>query len=237
MRSDGSAAPRALLLYRDLQARDCCVEVPREGGFLGRRQECVVRSTHPQVESWHAQLFPLSRGWHIRDRSAAGGTFVNEERVEERRLRHDDVIRCGTLQVRYVEPERGPNNAAGGPEAAAVEPTEVLRRQRPGAGAVLLALGGPALAAGGDSLLGGGVRAGWTAVAALVLAGALLRVRFRPSAAALGSVVLLQLAAGAALLLRPAETCAGTGRLFGNLVLCAMMVLWLGGGLREGRRS
>lgn len=40
--------------------------------------------------------------WLVEDLGSAAGTFVNGVRVEKQALDHADVVRCGTLQVRFV---------------------------------------------------------------------------------------------------------------------------------------
>src|SRR5262249_50854919 len=37
------------------------------------------------------------------DLGSSNGTFVNEARIQKQALNHADVVRCGTLQVRFVE--------------------------------------------------------------------------------------------------------------------------------------
>ena len=52
--------------------------------------------------------------WVVEDLGSSNGTFVNEVRVQKQALNHADVVRCGTLQVRFVETA----DAAAGRRAA-----------------------------------------------------------------------------------------------------------------------
>ena len=49
---------------------------------------------------------------------SSNGTFVNEVRVQKQALNHADVVRCGTLQVRFVETADAARSAAATRQAA-----------------------------------------------------------------------------------------------------------------------
>src|SRR6185312_7717440 len=52
--------------------------------------------------------------WIVEDLGSSNGTFVNEVRVQKQALNHADVVRCGTLQVRFVETADAVSPATGG---------------------------------------------------------------------------------------------------------------------------
>src|SRR5262249_12358149 len=52
--------------------------------------------------------------WMVEDLGSSNGTFVNEVRVQKQALNHADVVRCGTLQVRFVETADAQQPAATG---------------------------------------------------------------------------------------------------------------------------
>ena len=63
---------------------------------IGRRTESDLRVTGNDVSREHAELERDGNGgWLLRDRGSRCGTFVNDEPVTERVLRHGDQIRLG----------------------------------------------------------------------------------------------------------------------------------------------
>ena len=94
----------ANLLYRDLLGRDAVVALPEGEALLGRAAGAVVRSDDHTVSRQHASITYNAGAWFVEDLSTPNGTFVNDQRVLQRQiLMNGDLIRCGSLQVRYVE--------------------------------------------------------------------------------------------------------------------------------------
>jgi pSer/pThr/pTyr-binding forkhead associated (FHA) protein len=96
---------RARLLYRDAQGRDSAADLVAEGSFVGRAQDCVVRTDDAMVSRRNCKLSLDGDRWYVEDLASSNGTFVNEKRIQRQPLEHADIIRCGTLQVRFVEME------------------------------------------------------------------------------------------------------------------------------------
>jgi len=101
---------RGRLLYRDAQGRDSAADLVIEGSFVGRAAECVVRTDDAMVSRRNCRIFREAGTWNVEDLGSSNGTFVNEQRVQTQALRHADIIRCGTLQVRFVEIEDLPSD-------------------------------------------------------------------------------------------------------------------------------
>ena len=114
----------AKLLYRDAQGRDAAVDLPEVGAFLGRAVECIVRTDDALVSRRNCKISVLSGRWYVEDLGSANGTYINERRIQRDGLSHGDVIRCGSLQVRFVEV------ADAAPQRVTVPPA---RRSVPGA--------------------------------------------------------------------------------------------------------
>jgi pSer/pThr/pTyr-binding forkhead associated (FHA) protein len=93
----------AKLLYRDGNGRDASIDIIPEGVFLGRGADCAVRTDDAMVSRKNCKIALTSGRWMVEDLGSSNGTFVNEVRVQKQALNHADVVRCGTLQVRFVE--------------------------------------------------------------------------------------------------------------------------------------
>ena len=93
----------AKLLYRDAQGRDAAVDLPDGGAFLGRAVDCIVRTDDAMVSRRNCKISIQGGRWNVEDLNSANGTFINERRIQRDMLSHGDVIRCGSLQVRFVE--------------------------------------------------------------------------------------------------------------------------------------
>lgn len=91
------------LLYRDGNGRDASVDIAADGCFLGRGADCAVRTDDAMVSRKNCKIAFAGGRWVVEDLGSSNGTFVNEVRVQKQALNHADVVRCGTLQVRFVE--------------------------------------------------------------------------------------------------------------------------------------
>jgi chromosome segregation ATPase len=90
-------------LYRDGNGRDASIDIVPEGAFLGRGADCVVRTDDAMVSRKNCKIAFAGGRWVVEDLGSSNGTFVNEVRIQKQALNHADVVRCGTLQVRFVE--------------------------------------------------------------------------------------------------------------------------------------
>jgi pSer/pThr/pTyr-binding forkhead associated (FHA) protein len=113
----------AKLLYRDAQGRDASVDVVPDGAFLGRAADCVVRTDDAMVSRKNCKISFSGGRWVVEDLGSSNGTFVNEVRVQKQILNHADVVRCGTLQVRFVEVAEQP--MAQKPRTMSMQPQSV----------------------------------------------------------------------------------------------------------------
>ena len=94
----------AKLLFRDPAGADQSVDVP-EGTpiFMGRGVDCPVRTDDAMVSRKNAKVSVVGGRGFVEDLGSANGTYVNERRIQKQQLNHNDVIRVGSMQVRYVE--------------------------------------------------------------------------------------------------------------------------------------
>jgi sigma-B regulation protein RsbU (phosphoserine phosphatase) len=90
---------------------------------IGRRSETDLRLTGGDISRVHAEIL-LEQGERVlSDRKSSYGTFVNDERIERRRLAHGDRIRFGNsndVQVVFAVGEDAPS-AEKSAASAAVE--------------------------------------------------------------------------------------------------------------------
>jgi pSer/pThr/pTyr-binding forkhead associated (FHA) protein len=118
------------LLYRDAQGRDSAADLVPEGSFVGRAAECVVRTDDAMVSRRNCKLFREGATWYVEDLNSSNGTFVNEKRVLSRTaLSHADIVRCGTLQVRFVEVEEGPSVSVDPALSADSSEIDIVKRE------------------------------------------------------------------------------------------------------------
>jgi adenylate cyclase len=68
---------------------------------FGRRSQNDVVIKDERVSKIHASIHREGRDWYIRDWCSANGTFVNGDRVAERRLQDGDVVRLGATEVGF----------------------------------------------------------------------------------------------------------------------------------------
>jgi hypothetical protein len=114
----------ARLLYRAQSGEEASVEVPPEGVFLGRATDCAVRTDDAMVSRKNCRIWLQAGRWLVEDLGSSNGTFVNNVRIQKQVLNHADVVRCGTLQVRFVEV--GPVRAAAAEPEPRADPGALL---------------------------------------------------------------------------------------------------------------
>jgi chromosome segregation ATPase len=102
------------LLYRDGNGRDASVDIVPDGCFLGRGADCAVRTDDAMVSRKNCKISFTGGRWIVEDLGSSNGTFVNEVRIQKQALNHADVVRCGTLQVRFVETADAMPSGGGG---------------------------------------------------------------------------------------------------------------------------
>jgi hypothetical protein len=94
----------AKLLFRDASTeKDVTVELTLAGVVIGRGHDCAVHTDDPMVSRRNTKIWFNGGRWFVEDMGSSNGTFVNDKRVQSQALAPDDVIRCGSLQVRFVE--------------------------------------------------------------------------------------------------------------------------------------
>jgi hypothetical protein len=129
------------LVVRDEQHRQRLIRLPPGGGqvSVGRSAECdLALSWDDQVSRVHAELECVGGGWTISDGGLSrNGSFVNGERVRERRrLQDGDTLRFGHTAIVF----RRPAPAAAGSTTILAGEMPGPSEMSPGQHAVLRAL-------------------------------------------------------------------------------------------------
>src|SRR5215468_6804504 len=93
----------AKILFRDAQGRDGAVDLRGDPVWVGRAMECAIRTDDAMVSRKHSMIkFEGGRYW-VEDLGSSNGTHVNDVKVQRQALNHNDVVRCGSLWLRYIE--------------------------------------------------------------------------------------------------------------------------------------
>ncbi len=71
--------------------------------LLGRHSSADIQLKDPSVSRYHAVMTVTGGVWSITDLNARSGTFVNEQRVRQRKLAVGDCIRLGTAKLYLVK--------------------------------------------------------------------------------------------------------------------------------------
>ena len=94
---------QAQLVYLTAQQKVMVLPLTPDGASIGRGSGCTIVATDAQVSQLHVVLRLIGEIWHIEDQRSTNGTLVNGSRIHlPTRLRHLDVITCGTLQLRFL---------------------------------------------------------------------------------------------------------------------------------------
>jgi pSer/pThr/pTyr-binding forkhead associated (FHA) protein len=98
---------------------------------IGRGQGCDVVLSDQSVSRRHVELVYGEGGTLLRDLGSGNGTKVNDERVDERQMVHDDVIAIGRTRLRFIdEQERAKRRRADAEEAERKAKEEEERKAR-----------------------------------------------------------------------------------------------------------
>ena len=99
--------------------------IPATGLTLGRSTEQRVVLNDPGASREHAILFPRQGGCWLQDNRSINGTFVNDERIYQHMVKHNDIIRIGATQFRL---DMGDPSQSGDPLSQLWEESGVYPR-------------------------------------------------------------------------------------------------------------
>src|SRR5262245_16448160 len=91
------------LLFRDAQGRHGGTDRRAQPAYIGRGVDAAIRTDDPMVSRKHSLVVYQDGRYWIEDLDSSNGTHVNDVRVKRQALAHNDVVRCGSLWLRFVE--------------------------------------------------------------------------------------------------------------------------------------
>ncbi|MFH0943626.1 MAG: FHA domain-containing protein [Planctomycetota bacterium] len=113
------------LVRTDRQGSEGFLEAEGENVVLGRNPGRGITVEDPTVSREHARIFVRGGTFQVADLNSSNGTFVNGKRITRSELRAGDLLRLGSVELRFE-----PGEAAAGqdelqledPGAAAMDP-------------------------------------------------------------------------------------------------------------------
>ena len=72
---------------------------------LGRAMDNHIVLDDPLVSKHHAIVREIQRAFYVIDQQSRNGTFVNNVKIEEHRLRPNDTLGLGDTRLRFFIPE------------------------------------------------------------------------------------------------------------------------------------
>jgi pSer/pThr/pTyr-binding forkhead associated (FHA) protein len=97
---------------------------------VGRLADNKVQLEHASVSGHHAVLKINGLDYLIKDLESTNGTRVNGERITEQKLRRNDSVRLGNIEVRYESEHQPPGQPMPTPSER-VNLTECASKGRP----------------------------------------------------------------------------------------------------------
>ncbi len=99
-------------------------ELKQGANLIGRLAENPIPINHPTASGKHAVIHAEGGEFFLEDIGSRNGTYVNQQRINGRvKLRHNDMIRFGDAQARFLDP----TSAAPTPSAAGAAPSRVAK--------------------------------------------------------------------------------------------------------------
>jgi pSer/pThr/pTyr-binding forkhead associated (FHA) protein len=100
----GKVSPHARLVFLTAPQPGREVDLTAELYVIGRTEDANCRIDHQSISRAHARLDLESGKWTISDLDSINGIFVNGSRKDDYVLKAGDIIRLGTVEIRFVAP-------------------------------------------------------------------------------------------------------------------------------------
>jgi pSer/pThr/pTyr-binding forkhead associated (FHA) protein len=104
----GEAPPDFVPLRLVLQPSGLVIELTQAEVLLGRHSGADVRLPLPDVSRRHCRFVWEGGQWRLYDLNSLNGVYVNDEKVPQATLHHDDQVRIGGFTFRMDTQTRAP---------------------------------------------------------------------------------------------------------------------------------
>jgi len=91
------------ILFRDGQGVEGQLLLADVEILIGRSLACSIRTQDAAVSRTHARIVSTDDGYVLEDLDSNAGTYVNDTPVHRHLLADGDVVRCGTLYLRFLD--------------------------------------------------------------------------------------------------------------------------------------
>jgi len=86
------------------------VELKADKITIGRSEDNSFQIPESSVSSRHCELHLKDNVVHIKDLGSTNGTFVNDKKVSEATLKQGQVLRLGSIELRFAGDKGGDSN-------------------------------------------------------------------------------------------------------------------------------
>ena len=98
-------------LHNGVAINKCKLDKPKLS--IGRSSECdifiddaVVSSEHAVIELIENPDSTDAAEYYIEDRDSTNSTFVNDQKITRQKLSHDDIIRVGWVNFKFIDEKK-----------------------------------------------------------------------------------------------------------------------------------
>ncbi len=84
---------------------------------IGRLPDNALHIDHNSVSGHHAEILLDDKDYKVKDLDSTNGTRVNGERIAEQKLRRNDIVRFGNIELLYDSEFAAPAQALPEPSA------------------------------------------------------------------------------------------------------------------------
>jgi hypothetical protein len=113
------------VLWRDAQGQEGAIDLMGGETRIGRAMDCAIRSDDAMVSRHHARIFWNGGQWVLEDLGSANGVFYQEQRVTQHPMKHGDAVRCGSLWLRFIDPDGNAAQVGPGPQGNSPAPPPI----------------------------------------------------------------------------------------------------------------
>jgi len=96
------------------EGKEIAYELKAGQNLIGRLPDCPIPISHPTTSGRHAVIHAEGGDFVLEDSGSRNGTFLNQQRIAGRvKLNHNDAIRFGDTNARFLDPARAQATAGG----------------------------------------------------------------------------------------------------------------------------